>query len=72
MSQCPTCGGRKTIRILSADAEPPQTVPCIRCSGTGHNKLAAPPPTRDKALRPDNRKPDARTEWFNLWRSPPR
>jgi hypothetical protein len=72
MPPCPTCAGRKTIRILSADAEPPQIVPCVRCSGTGNRKLAPPPPTHDKALRPDSRKPDAKTEWFNLWKSPAR
>ena len=73
-SQCPTCRGRGTIRILSAEPEPPEIVPCTRCSGTGHNKLAVPPPTHDKALRPDNRnrKPDAMKEWFDLWKNPRR
>jgi hypothetical protein len=69
-SQCPTCLGRGTIRILSAEAEPPRIVPCTRCRGTGHNEPAIPSPTQDKALRPDNRKPNAMKEWFDLWKNP--
>ena len=57
-SLCPTCRGRGTIRILTADPEPPQIVPCTRCRGTGHHQSAVPRPMRDKALRPDNRKPE--------------
>ena len=64
--------GYRLIRILSAEPEPPEIVPCcIRCGGTGHNKSAAPPLTHDKALRPDNRKSDMK-EWFDLWRNPRR
>jgi hypothetical protein len=37
--------------------------------GTGHNKSAAPPPTHDKALRPDNRKSDMKGR-FDLFRAP--
>ena len=69
-SQCPTCRGRGTIRILSAEPEPPQIVPCTRCGGTGHNKPATPSPMHDKALRPNNRKSDSVKEWFDLWRNP--
>jgi hypothetical protein len=69
-SQCPTCRGRGTIRILSADPEPPQIVPCTRCRGTGYHEPAAPRPMRDKALRPNNRKLDAVKEWFDLWKNP--
>ena len=65
----PHLSGRRTIRILSAEPEPPEIVPCIRCGGTGHNKSAAPPPTHDKALRPDNRKSDMK-ERFDLFRAP--
>jgi len=69
-SVCPTCRGRGTIRILRADPEPPQIVPCTRCRGTGHHVPATPPPMRDKALRLNNRKPDSVKEWFDLWKNP--
>ena len=69
-SVCLTCRGRGTIRILTADPEPPQTVPCTRCRGTGHHEPAAPRPMRDKALRPNNRNPDSVKEWFDLWKNP--
>jgi hypothetical protein len=69
-SQCPSWQGRGTIRILSAEPESPQIVPCTRCRGIGHIKLAAPAPMHDKALRPDNCRPDAVKEWFDLWMNP--
>jgi hypothetical protein len=68
-SVCPTCRGRGTIRILTADPEPPQIVPCSRCRGTGHYEPAVLRPIRDKPLRPNNRKPDSVKEWFDLWKN---
>src|SRR3954462_9023452 len=50
-SVSPTCRGRGTIRILTADPEPPQIVPCTRCRGTGHHEPAVSRPVRGKALR---------------------
>ena len=29
-----------------------------------------PRPMRDKALRPNNRKPESVKEWFDLWKNP--
>ena len=40
-SICPTCRGRGTIRILTADLEPPQTVPCTRCRGQSATRHCA-------------------------------
>jgi hypothetical protein len=60
---------RGTIRILTADPEPPQTVPCTRCRGTGHHEPAVPQPIRDKALR-RNHKSGSAKEWFDLWKNP--
>jgi hypothetical protein len=69
-SICPTCRGRGTIRILTADPEPPQTVSCTRCRGTGQHEPATPRPMRDKALRPNDRNPGSMKEWFDLWKNP--
>jgi hypothetical protein len=51
-----------------------KSCPAPAVSGTGHQKLAVPPPTHDKALRADNRnrKHDAMKDWFDLWRNPRR
>jgi hypothetical protein len=69
-SQCPTCRERGTIRILTADPEPPQIVPCTRCRGTGHHEPAVSRAPRDTALRLNNRKPETVKEWFDLWKNP--
>ena len=59
-------------RAGSSQPTPNRRKPCPApaCRGTGHHEPAVPRPMRDKALRPNNRKPDSVKEWFDLWKNP--
>lgn len=59
-------------RAGSSQPTPNRRKPCPApaCRGTGHHEPAVPRPVRDKALRPNNRKPESVKEWFDLWKNP--